>query len=826
MKKSYLVLCLLFLAGISVKSFAQTDPGTTNLTHQWTFDDGTAKDVVGTANGTLMGAATCSNKALNTLSGGYLDLPAADIAINTYPAVTIETWFTSSGTNTTVCTILSYFGNTTGNYGTDYVFISPTSCNRVRAAISCGNTSAPWDAETGITRGVGADGKNYLDDGGTHQMVVTLTATTMTFYIDGVSIGTVDYTGTNAISALGTQFAYLAKGGYTGDATWKGYVNKHSLYNKALSADEILYLFQKGAEKDAVITATASKLAFDASNYAETFNVTGLNLSAPITLTAPAGISLVNTSGNPITSIPANANNFPVTAAYMGGVVDGMIILASGSIKDTIYVKSADDSQCYKQLYPDGNLILDPGCAKLTNFQGWGAKEVVNIFTQPENVYCGATSIKIGNGTGTCSGSLDILDGAAKILLPNTTYRGRIMMKTIGGTFQVGVDAGPNQEFKFDTNGEWKACEFIFTTGATIGANMYVNNCGGCTATAAYIDNFELYVMQDPLLTTSITSEAFEPEYTASAFTVTGTNLTNEIEITAPAGVTVTPSILPVSSKNEVVAISWDGVTPVDGNIIVASTGLKDTIKVKSTANGSSGCFTPLYTDRLNIITNPAINSLTNLSGWGSKSSIDIAGMKDSVFCGSHSAMIKGGGSLNFELTGLLKPNTQYISKVKVKNYKTFQIGIWGYDILATSDLTDSIETNGVWQDVVFEFMTGESLGATQGIFINNYLLSGTLAFIDNWELYEKPANAIPGVNANNSKIYVSNGKLIADFVMTNGGNTTFFVYNMQGALLSTQSINAVSGTNRVELSSKLNSGVYVVKMTNNNNDAYFKVVK
>jgi len=421
---------------------------------------------------------------------------------------------------------------------------------------------------------------------------------------------------------------------------------------------------------------------------------------------------------------------------------------------------------------------------------------------------------------------MDILNGASSILLPNTTYRGRIMMKTIGGTFQVGVDAGPNQEFKFDTNGEWKACEFIFTTGATLGANMYVNNCGGCTATAAYIDNFELYVMQDPLLTTSITSEAFEPEYMNSAFTVSGTNLTSEIEITAPAGVTVTPSILPVSSKNEVVAISWDGVTPVDGNIIVASTGLKDTIKVKSTPNGSSACFTPLYTDRLNIISNPTINSLTNLSGWGSISSINIANMKDSIFCGSHSGMINGGGSLNFELTGLLKPNTQYISKVKVKNYKTFQIGIWGYDILATSDLTDSIETNGVWQDVVFEFMTGESLGATQGIFINNYLLSGTLAFIDNWELYEKPANAIPGVNANNSKVYVSNGKLIAEFVLVNGGNTTFSVYNLQGALLSTQSMNAVSGTNRVALSSKLTSGVYVVKMTNNNNDAYFKVVK
>ena len=200
--------------------------------------------------------------------------------------------------------------------------------------------------------------------------------------------------------------------------------------------------------------------------------------------------------------------------------------------------------------------------------------------------------------------------------------------------------------------------------------------------------------------------------------------------------------------------------------------------------------------------------------------------MKDSVFCGSHSGMINGGGSIDFTLTGLLLPNTQYIARVKAKTYGTFAMGVWGYDALATGDLADTISTDGVWKDLTLEFMTGESFGSTTGIFINNYQRSGKLGFFDNWELYEKPANAIPGVNANNSKVYVSNGKLIAEFVLVNGGNTTFSVYNLQGALLSTQSMNAVSGTNRVTLSSKLTSGVYVVKMTNNNNDAYFKVVK
>ncbi|WP_243348352.1 hypothetical protein [Parabacteroides sp. FAFU027] len=58
MKKSYLVACLLMILDISVRTLAQTNPGTANLKHQWTFDDGTANDNVGGMNGTLMSGAT------------------------------------------------------------------------------------------------------------------------------------------------------------------------------------------------------------------------------------------------------------------------------------------------------------------------------------------------------------------------------------------------------------------------------------------------------------------------------------------------------------------------------------------------------------------------------------------------------------------------------------------------------------------------------------------------------------------------------------------------------------------------------------------------
>ncbi|HEY6915175.1 MAG TPA: hypothetical protein VI413_10905, partial [Paludibacter sp.] len=66
MKKTYMIVCLAMMLGISGQTMAQTDPGTVNLTHKWTFEDGTANDVVGTLNGTLIDGATVSGGALNT----------------------------------------------------------------------------------------------------------------------------------------------------------------------------------------------------------------------------------------------------------------------------------------------------------------------------------------------------------------------------------------------------------------------------------------------------------------------------------------------------------------------------------------------------------------------------------------------------------------------------------------------------------------------------------------------------------------------------------------------------------------------------------------
>jgi len=815
MKKTYFFLCLLIAFGISVRVSAQTDPGTANLKHQWTFDDGTAKDVVGTADGTLQGTATIASKALVTTNGGYLSLPASDIGINSYPEVSAEVWFTSASGVNTGYTMLSYFGNTTGTIGTDYFTISAARGDNVsRTTLSCGDTSSPWASEDGV------NGTEY-DDGKLHHMIATLTATGITFYIDGVNVGTKAYARTqNVISAISTQFGYLAKGGYTGDPTWRGLIHKFSLYNKALSDAEVLFLFQKGAEAQPVITATVSSLAFDNNYPAEIFNVSSANVSSDITITAPAGITI---QPNKVT---ANEKDVPITAIYTGtNIVDGNITLTSGSTVVNIPIKTASDLACYNPIYPETlttNLLGDlKSCSTMAGFGGWGTRNVSTIITDPSNVYCGAGSISIGNGTTTGSGSLDV--AMAGILQPNTVYRVKVMIKTIGGTFHLGVDAAPNVEKAIDTNGAWAPLEFTFTTGATLVASpvMYINNYA-CTGLLAYVDNYELYISQDQSIVPSKTALSFDPQSSKTLdFTVIASNLNADITLTAPAGITLSKTTLPATASGDSVKVTYDGTTAINGNIVLKCGSVQTNVKVVALTASNVTCFTPLYSDRTNLVADPYLNDISGFGGWGAKTVIyDV----DSVYCGSRCGAVIGSGSLDVTLGGKLIPNSIYKARAMVKTIGKFQMGIYGQ---GNAEFTDSIVTKGAWKEFVFEFTTGATPAAAAGLYFNNWALSGTRGYIDNWELYRKDTvSAVANVKDLFENIYVQNGKIVAEFDMNQSSVAQLSVYTIQGALVADEKFTALAGRNRKVINATLPTGMYLVKMTQDGKYSFRKLIK
>ena len=210
------LLLLCCITGFSMSASAQVQ-----LKHSYTFEDGTANDVIGGASGVVNGGSIADGAYTTTANGEYIDLPAADIAINEYDTITLEAYFSStSGTF-----MLAYFGNTTGTFGTDYCFLSSATS---KISVSCNNTSQPWTAETNTSGAA-------LNDGELHHVVGVMTADSLWWYIDGASVSRVELTGDNSIANLGTQFAYICKSGYTGDQTWRGTIYEYNIYDGLLS---------------------------------------------------------------------------------------------------------------------------------------------------------------------------------------------------------------------------------------------------------------------------------------------------------------------------------------------------------------------------------------------------------------------------------------------------------------------------------------------------------------------------------------------------------------------------------------------------------------
>ncbi|HYX08434.1 MAG TPA: cadherin-like beta sandwich domain-containing protein, partial [Bacteroidales bacterium] len=201
------------------------------LTHSYTFADGTAKDVVGNADGTVHGGMISKGMYTASANGEYISLPAEQIAINTYPTVTVEAYLQDVDTTTNDAnTMISYFGNTTvDNYGTDYFFTSL----KARAAISCLNPSSPWSAESGVSS------VNILDDGLAHHIVSVLNNDSISFYVDGLFAGADSTSDANKVYNISNALAYLCKSGYTGDKTWLGQILEFNIYSGQMDAQTV-----------------------------------------------------------------------------------------------------------------------------------------------------------------------------------------------------------------------------------------------------------------------------------------------------------------------------------------------------------------------------------------------------------------------------------------------------------------------------------------------------------------------------------------------------------------------------------------------------------
>lgn len=480
--KTFIALAILCAP---IGTSAQTDPGTANLKHRWTFENGSVKDDVGGLTGQVKDGAIIKNNALNTINGGWFEMPGDSIAVNNYTAFSQSIWFIPNGLNMDYNS-MTWFGNTSTEYGVDYILIQPARQDeKCRASITCLEYNTPWEKENGVSI-------KEIDDQKLHNLVSVVDSNTIKLYLDGKLIGIDTLSANNKLSNVSTAQAWLAKGGYTSDPTWFGMIPEYSIYNKALSEDEVQFLFLQQPIGSVQPLVTTNSIIMDNSSLEISFGVTSYSLAENISIIVPYGITVIPSS------ISKDSLNTIVKVIWDGTTsVDGNILLSSGLFSDTIKVKSISNTDCFSQsLLDKTNLVPDPGCNDMKQFVGWGIKKVMNVLVNPENVYCGANSIQIGDGIESGNGSLDVnLNGKLK---PNTTYRSSFWAKTTEGYAQVGVfgvDSTISDDNLriFQTNNTWQYVEFYFKTGTVIKSNVgiYTNNWS-TTNKSFFIDNWSL----------------------------------------------------------------------------------------------------------------------------------------------------------------------------------------------------------------------------------------------------------------------------------------------------------------------------------------------
>ena len=316
-KKLILLFCslMLFLAG----NLAAQDPGTANLTHLWAFEDGTLNDSVGEAHGTAVGDNVIVGDGACILLPGaadagdsWVEVPGDVVALFTYDEVSIAAWFTPDPLNAQ-WEALWYFGND-GNgagVGSDGFCFQPRRADNVaRTWISCGDQSAPYNIEDGVNDATG----NY-NDGELHHVVCELNEfPEIVLYHNGELIGTAPLTSDpttgkdNAIWNISPLFGRFGHSCYSGDVPWMGSIHEIAIFNKALSDEEVMYLYEHqdwsaggtAVDKDEV-AALPSESGL-AQNYPNPFNPT-TNISFDVAHSSEVNLTVYDLLGKEVATL-------------------------------------------------------------------------------------------------------------------------------------------------------------------------------------------------------------------------------------------------------------------------------------------------------------------------------------------------------------------------------------------------------------------------------------------------------------------------------------------------------------------------------------------
>ena len=323
-------------------------------------------------------------------------------------------------------------------------------------------------------------------------------------------------------------------------------------------------------------SVSTTNLLLTEANPSKTFILGGANLTADISFVSTvAGVTVqpatVSKDDAELAAGKTITVTFDPTATGAGSLTGSITVSTAGVDDKVITIATSKDSECFTPIRT-GNLIPDPYLNTLAPFAGWGHKSIV----YGEEAFCGLAAVKFNATTNGYP------DGAALDVnnVPwqaNTTYRMRAMVKAVDGTFAFFANGtNPNVTISVpQSNDEWVLIDKTFTTGASPTSSFFsFNNVDGAsTGKIAYIDNWELYAIETPVIDVVETSiDAFVAPASGTqtkTITVSGTNIVYSIDL-ALSG-----------DDASMFEVSQSTIAPVDG--AVASTEI--TITYKPTAS-------------------------------------------------------------------------------------------------------------------------------------------------------------------------------------------------------------------------------------------------
>jgi hypothetical protein len=251
-----------------------------DLTHRYSFNDGTTNDSVGGVNGVLVGTvgggSTVSGGMLNlnnpNFSGtsaaqNYMSLPGSVVPAS--GSATFEGWFNFGGSGfftelfsaTNSNSDANPPGSNTGQYLMGTISApqpatppggAGTGGSHVDESLA-GYAGGEIDAYES-TPGVGAGGGGYLDDNENffYSVVIDGTANTLSYYLYDASqggIGGLQQTVSGIpLSSFSFTNLYLGRSAFPGDNSTNGTINEFRIYNDAQSASQIAADYAAGPD--------------------------------------------------------------------------------------------------------------------------------------------------------------------------------------------------------------------------------------------------------------------------------------------------------------------------------------------------------------------------------------------------------------------------------------------------------------------------------------------------------------------------------------------------------------------------------------------------